>query len=64
MGIFMNNRNRKFARPPKPKTSCITNENTDAEFTLSASAAIGILGGTFLMGLAAGRLLDICKKYR
>ncbi len=59
----MNTKNRKYARTSKKRTSGTTSENDDTEFTLSTTAAIGILGGTFLVGVAAGKLIDMCRKW-
>ncbi len=57
----MNNyKARKYARTRKKKNS--TNENNDTELALSSSAALGILGGTFLVGLISGKLLCMCMK--
>ncbi len=59
----MNTKNRKYARPSKRNNYSANENSEDTEFTLSTSAAIGILGGTFLIGLAAGKLVDICRKW-
>ncbi|EMS72980.1 hypothetical protein [Ruminiclostridium cellobioparum] len=59
----MNTKNRKYARPSKRRTSSTVYESEDTEFTLSTTAAIGILGGTFLVGVAAGKLVDMCRKW-
>lgn len=59
----MNSRNRKYARTSKKRTSGTSTENNDTEFTLSTTAAIGILGGTFLIGLATGKVIDMCRKW-
>lgn len=57
----MNNlKDRKYARTSKKKNS--ETENNDTELSLSTAAALGILGGTFLVGLISGKLLDMCKK--
>lgn len=59
----MNNiRNRKYARTFK-KSVLPTYESDTAEFSISSSAALGILGGTFLVGLVSGKLLQICRKW-
>ncbi|OPX46235.1 hypothetical protein CLHUN_00510 [Ruminiclostridium hungatei] len=59
----MNHKNRKYVRPSRKSATASTSEINDAEFTLSTTAAVGILGGTFLAGLAAGKLIDACRKW-
>jgi hypothetical protein len=61
MEVFMNTRNRKYMRPSKKRISS-ENECDNTEFTLSTAAAIGILGGTFLAGAAAGKIINMCRK--
>lgn len=58
--VFMSRKHRKYARPSKKSTPSAP-ESYDTEYTLSTSAAIGILGVTFLVGLATGKLIDMCK---
>jgi len=62
MEAHMNNiKGRKYARTSKRKNS--ETENNDTELTLSSAAALGILvGGTFLVGVISGKLLNMCKK--
>lgn len=59
----MNNlRNRKYARTSK-KNSNSQPENNDTELSLSSTAALGILGGTFLVGLVSGKIIGImCRR--
>ncbi len=57
----MSRKNRKYARPSRKSTPSAA-ESYETEYTLSTSAAMGILGATFLVGLAAGKLIDICRK--
>ncbi len=58
----MNNiRNRKYARTFK-KSALSTDESDTAEFSISSSAALGILGGTFLVGLVSGKMLGMCRR--
>ncbi len=59
----MNHKNRKYMRPSRKNATSSACEINDAEFTLSTSAAVGILGGTFLAGLAAGKLINACRKW-
>lgn len=57
----MNNmKSRKYARTSKKMNSAT--ENNDTELSLSSTAALGILGGTFLVGIISGKLLSMCKK--
>jgi len=58
----MNNiKGRKYARTLK-RTSSLTQGggSDDSEFSISSTAALGILGGTFLVGLISGNLLYKC----
>ncbi len=57
----MSRKSRKYARPSRKITPSAT-ESYDTEYTLSTSAAMGILGVTFLVGLAAGKLIDMCRE--
>lgn len=58
----MNNiRNRKYARCIK-KQDKLPESGDNPEFTLSSTAALGILAGTFLIGLASGKMLSLCKR--
>lgn len=60
-----NNRSRKYARSyKKPLNNSLPNENEEEEFSLSSTAALGILGGTFLAGLISGKLLCMLLKER
>ena len=54
-------RNRKYARTSK-KSNSQTLANVDTVLSLSASAALSILGGTFVLGLISGKLIGMCKK--
>lgn len=56
-----NTRNRKYARSAKKSTASNV-ENGDTDFSLSTNAAIGILAGVFVVGVAAGALIDMCRK--
>lgn len=49
-------KNRKYARTTK-KTCPTFEKNDETEYTLSTTMALGILGGTFLIGMTAGHLL-------
>jgi len=59
----MNNiKARKYARTSK-KINTPTPEGDEAEFSLSATAALSLLGGTFLVGVLSGKLLhSMCTK--
>ena len=58
----MNNiKTRKYARTSK-KVMPTNGESDEAELSFSATVALGILGGTFLIGLVSGKLLSMCKK--
>lgn len=59
----MNNiRNRKYARSvKKPCKSPQTSSNP--ELAITSAAALGILAGTFLIGLASGKILGLRKKW-
>ncbi len=57
----MSRKSRKYARPSRKSTPSAT-ESYDTEYTLSTSQAMGILGVTFLVGLTAGKLIDMCRK--
>ncbi|MHB8061849.1 MAG: hypothetical protein ACYDG2_04315 [Ruminiclostridium sp.] len=58
----MNNiKGRKYARTSK-KMNSLAQESDDSEFSLSSTAALGILGGTFLVGLISGKLMYMCMK--
>jgi hypothetical protein len=58
----MNNiKGRKYARTLK-STNSLAQESDDSEFSISSTAALGILGGTFLIGLISGKLLYMCIK--
>lgn len=58
----MNNiKNRKYARTSK-KIMSPNEESDETELSLSSTVALGILGGTFLIGLVSGKLLSMCKK--
>lgn len=55
-------RNRKYAR--SVKKSCKSPQTAvNPEFAISSAAALGILTGTFLIGLATGKILSFCKKW-
>jgi len=56
-----NTRNRKYARTSK-KTNSSAQESDESELSLSSTAALGILGGTFLVGLISGKLVCMCIK--
>jgi hypothetical protein len=60
-----NNKERKYARCIK-KTLISSSDNGDGdeEFSLSSTAALGILGGTFIVGLISGKLLCLLMKSR
>ncbi|HEY5585588.1 MAG TPA: hypothetical protein VIK78_14015 [Ruminiclostridium sp.] len=58
----MNNlKNRKYSRATKKGISRSA-ESDETEFSLSATAALCILGGTFLVGLISGKLLCMCRE--
>lgn len=60
-----NNRNRRYARSiKKPLNNSLSKESDDEEFSLSGTAALSILGGTFLVGLISGKLLCMLMKER
>lgn len=54
-------RNRKYARTLN-KSNSQTLANDDTELSLSATAALSILGGAFVLGLISGKLIGMCKK--
>lgn len=56
-----NVRNRRYARTYKKKTDPQT-ETDNSELSLSSSAALGILGGTFLLGLVSGKIISLCRR--
>lgn len=57
----MNNiKNRKYARSTNKARTPVG--EAEAEFSLSTTAALGILGGTFLIGLVSGKLLTMIKR--
>jgi len=58
---YMSRNNRKYARPTRKITPSAT-ESYDTEYTLSTTAAMGILGVTFILGLAAGTLIEMYRK--
>ncbi len=60
-----NNRDRKYARCIKKRLNTSSNDYFDEEeFSLSSTAALGILGGTFIVGLISGKLLCLLMKSR
>lgn len=48
-------KDRKYARTIQKKET--SEQGGDTEFSLSTTAALGILGGSFLVGLTAGCFL-------
>lgn len=48
-------KDRKYARTIQRKET--SEQGGDTEYSLSTTAALGILGGTFLVGLTAGCFL-------
>ena len=60
-----NNRSRKYARSIKKSlNNSLPKESDNEEFSLSGTAALSILGGTFLVGLISGKLLCMLMKER
>lgn len=59
-----NNKDRKYARCIKKLKSSSDNGCGEEEFSLSSTAALGILGGTFIVGLISGKLLGSIMKSR
>ncbi len=59
-----NNKDRKYARCIKKLKSSSDNGYEEEEFSLSSTAALGILGGTFIVGLISGKLLCMIMKSR
>ncbi|PYG88427.1 hypothetical protein LY28_01275 [Ruminiclostridium sufflavum DSM 19573] len=60
-----NNKIRKYARCIKKEENNLPADNSDdSEFSISGTAALGILGGTFLVGLVSGKLLCMLMKDR
>lgn len=59
-----NNKDRKYARSIKKLKSSSDNGYDEEEFSLSSTAALGILGGTFIVGLISGKLLCMLMKSR
>ena len=58
-----NDRARKYARTLK-KYNSSAQRSDDSELSLSATQALSIIGGTFLVGLISGKLLCMCmRKY-
>jgi hypothetical protein len=57
-----NTRGRKYARTLKKTYTQPSSESEDTEFSMSVAAALGLLGGTFLVGVLSGKLLDMCIK--
>jgi len=58
----MNNiKSRNYARTPRKRIST-AHRCDDTELSFSATAALGILGGTFLVGFISGKLLSMCKE--
>lgn len=59
-----NNRSRKYARTIK-KCSCNSPSNINDEeevCSFTGTTALGILGGTFLVGMLSGKLLCMLMK--
>ncbi len=60
-----NNRSRKYARSIKKSlNNSLSKQSDNEEFSLSGTAALSILGGTFLVGLISGKLLCMLMKER
>jgi hypothetical protein len=60
-----NNKSRRYARSiKKPLNNSLPSESDEGEFSLSGTAALGILGGTFLVGLISGKLLCMLMEER
>ncbi|QNU65726.1 hypothetical protein EHE19_012455 [Ruminiclostridium herbifermentans] len=59
----MNNyKDRKYARCVKKSNSSSDNGYDEEELSISSTAALGILGGTFIVGLISGKLLSMLMK--
>ncbi len=59
-----NNKDRKYARCIKKLKNSSDSGYDEEEFSLSSTAALGILGGTFIVGLISGKLLCMLVKSR
>lgn len=57
-----NTRGRKYARTLKKTYTQPSSGSEETEFSMPVAAALGLLGGTFLVGVLSGKLLSMCIK--
>jgi hypothetical protein len=57
-----NTKSRKYSRTVRKSFPSVSDSN-ESELSFSSTAALGILGGTFLIGVITGKLLGLCRHH-